>query len=108
MLRSALVVSAPIQKWLRKRQKPGAVGGVGRAEARDVQEDEDRERHEERGRADQHLEQAGDQADHEHVERADPDEGEDRPERAGVGAEAEAADQVGERRDQDATAAIIE
>ena len=47
------------------------------------------------------MEQAGDQADDEHVERSDADEGEDRPERAGVRAEAEAADQVGERRYQD-------
>ena len=77
------------------------LGRVGGAEARDVQEHEDGQRHEQRRRTEEHLEQAGDQTDDEHVEGPDADEGEDRPERAGVGAEAEAADQVGERRDQD-------
>ena len=43
------------------------------------------------------LEQAGAQADDEPVERADADEREDRPDRAGVGSEAQPADQVGER-----------
>ena len=78
-----------------------SAGGVGGAQARDVEEHEDGERHEERGRPEQHLEQAGDEADGERVEGPDADEGEDRPERPVVGAEAEAADQVDEGRHQD-------
>ena len=44
-------------------------GRVGGTEARDVQEHEDGERDEQPGRPEQHLEQAGAQADDERVER---------------------------------------
>ncbi len=70
------------------------------AQARDVEEDEDGERREDRGQAEEHLEQAGADADDEPVEGADADEGEDRADRPGVRAEGQAADQVGDRRHQ--------
>ena len=94
--------AAPIQMSWTNRQNPGSSGaGVGRAEARDVQEHEDRQRDEERRRPEEGLQQTRDDTDDERVEGPDADEGEDRPEGPGVRAEAEPADQVDDGRQQD-------